>query len=254
VFTSCSGTVAAKAGTPEFYWAAAKEAYATGDYAGTVEQLDHLVDGRNEYTARAIPWSLVLTTGMASGYTELADGYAKGARSNPSKAVAFRRKASEYRNMANPLAMQAARAAEKLEQLPPGSITLAFGRPRGSLNPSPGLYKIAAGVPVTDGEVEGAPLQTLERNVLVSACVAVGAPNDSAKAAEVLSHASTITPRAAFAAAMAEMLEKTSALYARNQLDLPDKLEMLQARAKALRIAAEQVGPAMVVKVQSNGQ
>ena len=251
LLTSCSGPVAAKAGSPEFYWAAAKQAYGTGDYLKTLEQLDRLVDNRNDYTARAIPWSLVLTTGLASGYIEVADAYARGARGNPANTAAFRRKATEYRNLASPMALQAARAAENLEQLPPGSITLTFGRPRGNLAASPALYKIAAGIAVTDTEAEAAAAYTLERNVLLSACLAVGAANDSAKASEILSHASTITPRPAFAGAMAEMLEKTLPLYARNGLDLPQKKAMLEARAKTLRIAAEQVGPAMVVKVNA---
>jgi hypothetical protein len=250
LFTGCSSTnVASKAGTPEFYWAAAKQSYAAGDYLATVEQLDHLTDNRNEYTARALPWSLVLTTGLATGYMDVADSYARGARANPGSAAAFRRKATEYRNLANPIALQAARLAEKLDQLPPGSIALTFGRPRGNLAPSPVLYKIAAGLRVTDAEAEAAPAQALERNVLLAACQAVGAPNDSAKASDILSHASTITPRAAFAGAMAEMMERVAALYDRRGLDLPDKLAIVQERAKSLHAASEQVGPAMVVKV-----
>jgi hypothetical protein len=249
LLSSCSGTVATKAGSPDFYWSAARQSYAAGDYQGTVELLDHLVDNRNEFTARAIPWSLVLTSGIAAGYIELADDYALGARVNPASAAGFRRKAAEYRNLANPLVLQAAHLAEKLDQLPPGSITLTFGRPRGNLAQSPILYKIAAGLRITDAEAEAAPSQALERNVLASACLAVGAPNDSAKASEILSHASTITPRTAFAGAMAEMLEKTAALYDRRGLDMPDKLAVVRGRAKSLHEAAEQVGPAMVVKV-----
>jgi hypothetical protein len=252
LLSSCSGTVAVKAGSPDYYWVAARQAYAAGDYQGTVEQLDHLVDNPNEYTARAIPWSLVLTSGMASGYVELADSYARGALATPANSSSFRRKASEYRNLANPLVLQAVRLAEKLDQLPPGSITLTFGRPRGNLATSPVLYKIAAGLRVTDAEAETAPANAVESNVLASACLAVGAPNDSAKASDILSHASTITPRAAFAGAMAEMLDKTATLYDRRGLDLPDKLAMVQGRVKSLHDAAEQVGPAMVVKV--NGQ
>jgi len=249
--TSCSNTITARADSPEFYWAAARQTYAAGDYLATVDQLDHLLDNRNDFTARAIPWSLVLTTGLAAGYIELADDYTRGARNNPADAAAFRRRAAEYRNLASPLALQAARIVDKLAQLPPGSITLTFGRPRGNLAPTPELFKIAAGLRVTDEEAEAAPVHALERNVLMSACLAVGAPNDSAKASEILGHASTITPRAAFAAAMADMLDKTSALYGRTGLDSPSKLAQLQGSVKVLRTAAEQVGPAMVVKVNA---
>src|SRR5258707_1654138 len=83
LLTSCSGPVAAKAGTPEFYWAAAKNAYSTGDYPGTLEQLARLSENRNDYTARAIPWELVLTTGLAAGSIELASTYSKGLPTNP---------------------------------------------------------------------------------------------------------------------------------------------------------------------------
>src|SRR5215813_1560943 len=65
---ACSGpvTTSARVGTPEFYWYAAKETYAAGDYVKTADHLDHLIATDNEYTARAVPWSLVLTSGMRS--------------------------------------------------------------------------------------------------------------------------------------------------------------------------------------------
>src|SRR5438552_4067541 len=89
--TSCSGPATARVGTPEFYWYAAKETYAAGDYVKTADHLDHLIDNQNEYTARAVPWSLVLTSGMAAGYMELADHYLAGARVNKANALGFRR-------------------------------------------------------------------------------------------------------------------------------------------------------------------
>jgi hypothetical protein len=138
--------------------------------------------------------------------------------------------------------------------MPVSSISLVFGRPRGTLAEHPALYKIAAGLTVTPAEAEAAVTHTLDRNVLLAACYAVGAPNDSAKATEVLSHASTITPRATFADAMAQMLDRAALLYARGELDLPEQLAAVQARTKSLHAIAEQVGPAMVVKVQSAGQ
>src|SRR5215470_17808255 len=90
--TSCSGPTTARVGTPEFYWYAAKETYAAGDYMKTADHLDHLIDNQNEYTARALPWSLVLTSGMAAGYIELADAYTAGARVNKIRSLALRRK------------------------------------------------------------------------------------------------------------------------------------------------------------------
>src|SRR5258708_30296178 len=94
--TSCSGPTTARVGTPEFYWYAAKETYTAGDYLKTADHLDHLIDGQNEYTARAIPWSLVLTSGMAAGYIELADSYTAGAPVNKAHAPALPRNATQY--------------------------------------------------------------------------------------------------------------------------------------------------------------
>jgi hypothetical protein len=247
--TSCSTTVAAKAGSPDYYWTAARNTYAAGDYAKAVENLDRLLDNP-EYASRAIPWSLVLTAGMAAGYAELAADYAKGAHAGGANDAAFHRKAAEYRDLANPLVLAATRVVDKLAQQPAGSITLAFGRPRGSLAPPPVLYHIAAGLPVTPADAEAAPAIALERSVLLSACAAVGAPDDSAKASEILSHASTITPRATFAKAMADMLERAATVYSRDQLDYPDKLAMATGRVRALRDVAADPGPPMVIRVK----
>src|SRR5215470_9621986 len=85
--TSCSGTASTKLGTPEFYWSAAKETYAAGDYTKTLDHLDHLIQNQNEHAARAVPWSLVLTSGVAAGYMEIAGDYAAGARASKSNAV-----------------------------------------------------------------------------------------------------------------------------------------------------------------------
>ncbi|MBS1859122.1 MAG: hypothetical protein JST11_27360 [Acidobacteria bacterium] len=248
--TSCSTTtVSAKAGSADYYWTAARTTYAAGDYAKTVENLDHVLDSP-EYASRAIPWSLVLTTGMAAGYAEIAADYAKGARSADADAV-FHRKAAEYLNVANPLVLAAAHLVDKLAQQPSGSITLVFGRPRGSLAPPPVLYRIAAGQPVSPADAEAAPAVAVERNILLSASAAVGAPNDSAKASEILSHASTLTPRATFAKAMADMLEKASTIYSRDQLDYPDKLAMVADRVRALRDVAADKGPATAIRVNA---
>ena len=89
-FTACSTapTQSANARTPAFYWSAAAETFAAGNYAKTADHLQRLVESDSEYTARAIPWYLVVTSGMARGYTELADRYTTGARFNRANALA----------------------------------------------------------------------------------------------------------------------------------------------------------------------
>src|SRR5690242_5109016 len=124
--SSCSsGPATARVGSPVFFWYAAKETYAAGDYVKTADHLDHLIATQNEYTARAVPWSLVLTSGMAAGYMELADHYVAGARVNKANAFTFRRKASDYRTMANPLVLRFAQNVDKMGQVAGGGVQLA---------------------------------------------------------------------------------------------------------------------------------
>src|ERR1051326_4021835 len=141
-----SGPATARVGTPEFYWYAAKETYAAGDYVRTADHLDHLIATQNEYTARAVPWSLVLTSGMAAGYMELADAYVAGARVNKAHALEFRKLASDYRTMASPLVLRFAQNVEKMNQVPAGGIQLAFGLPKGAAQQSALMAQIAKGI------------------------------------------------------------------------------------------------------------
>lgn len=247
---SCSGPSTARTGSSEFYWSAAKQTYAAGDYSKTLDDLDRLIETKNEYTARAIPWSLMLTSGVAAGYIELADAYSSGARAKKSDAVAFYRKAAEYRTMANPLVLRFAQNIDYLEQLPPGSVSLAFAPPKGNFAIPTLLAQVAAGMQLSHADAEMALTLAIERNVLLSACLAAGAKDDTAKARQILGHASTITPRATFVAGLAQMLDFDSKLYARDRLDNTEKLAILQKRAGILREAAL-ASTAMVVTVKS---
>jgi len=247
---SCSAP-SARIGSPEFYWAAARETYAAGDYLKTADHLDHLIDGSNDYTARAIPWSLVVTSGVGAGYMELADYYVAGARANSSKALVFRRKAAEYRAMASGMMLRFAQNVERMERVPGGTVPLAFGLPRGSASPPALLSRVADGIELAPAKAELAQSLAIERNVLLAACQAVGAPNDIARTAQMLGHNTALMARATFAQGIGNMLEKGSALYTRDKLDDPSKLGVLRQLAAAASAGALQPGTAMVVNVQS---
>jgi hypothetical protein len=218
-------------GSPEFYWYAAKETYAAGDYMKTADHLDHLIDNQNEYTARAVPWSLALNSGMAAGYMELADSYSAGARVNKANTLAFRRKAADYRTMASPLVLRFAQTAEKMSQLSSAGIQLAFSLPKGTAAQPALLHQIASGIPFSAADEETAQAQ---RNVLLAVCAAAGAPNDTARTEEVLGHASALLSRAGFEKTLAQMLNAEASLYARDKLDDPQKLAAIQNRAQVL--------------------
>jgi hypothetical protein len=252
LLSSCSGTSASSAstvGSAEFYWNAAKETYAAGDYLKTLDDLDHLMETHSEYTARAVPWSLVLTAGMANGYMELADAYTAGAHENKAQALAFRRKANDYRTIASPLALRFAQNVEKMDQLPAGAVPVAFPMPKGSGSDPELFNRVRGGEMLSQTDAEAAVTLAIQRNVLLAACEAVGAPNDMAKAEHILTNVSTAS-HTTFGKAVSQMLENESKLYSRNQLDQPEKLAILHQRSQTVLHGGAQAGGAMLVEAK----
>jgi len=218
-------------GTPAFYWSAAKETWAQGDYVKTEEHLDKLLATNNEYTARALPWSLVLTSGMASGYRELAEHFVTGARMNRSDPGSFRRLVSQYRALSSRLAMQSAENFGKMGQLKDDSIALAFGFPKGTAAAVPVLTKVSNGIQLPPADIEKAQARILERGVILAACRAAGAPDDAARTESILKGGDAKVPRAIFLMAIAQELYAQSQLYTNDRMDEPQKIEIFCQRA-----------------------
>jgi hypothetical protein len=230
--TSCSsGPTGPVMGTPAFYWAAAKETFAAGDYTKTLEHLDKLLAGNNEYKDRALAWDLALTSGLAGGYIDLSEAFDTGAKSARSAALDFRRQASNFRTYASRLALQQAERLDEFNQAKADTVPVVFGYPKGSAADVPQLAKVLKGVMPLAADMDMLQKRCLERAVLLAVCGAVGAPNDTAKAQQLLAGADAKAPRAAFQMAMATSLQRNSQIYARDKLDQPDKATILLQRA-----------------------
>ena len=250
---SCSGPTTTTASKADFYWSAALETYAAGDYNKTADHLEHLIADDNPYAARAIPFYLVLTSGMASGYMDLADRYAAGARAKKEDGLPFRRKATDYRNIASKLVLRFAQNVDRIGAVPLGSLPLAFPLPKGNPADSALFARIGKGIEISPEDAQMAEVQAVEHSVLMTACLAAGAPNDIAKTEDILGRPSASTSRATFGKAIAGMLEKGSTLYSRNQLDEPEKLAALHTRSQNVLAEAARVGSARVVALASEG-
>src|SRR5258708_29207573 len=98
---SCSDSGAPKEGTPAYFWSAAKETFAASDYVKTVEHLERLTANENEFTTRARPWLLIMTSGTTRGYMDVAESFDAGARANKTNPTALRRTTNNYRAAAN---------------------------------------------------------------------------------------------------------------------------------------------------------
>jgi len=235
ILSSCSSEPAGPAkGTPAFYWQAAGESYKLGDPMKTVENLDRIMATDNEYVAKALPWALVLTSGMASGYAELADDYESGARANQSDPTAFRRPVSDYRGYANRLSLSFAEHAAKLDKLQGDSVPMAFGYPVGTAAPVAALTKVAGGIVLSAPEADAAQKRAIERGVLLAACRLSGAPEDTAKTESILKDPDAKVSRSAVVVGVAQTLYDESALYGPDKLDDPEKVTLFCDRAQAL--------------------
>jgi len=231
ILFSCSTSNAPQPGTPAFYWGAAKDTYAAGDYQKTIDNLSNVLSGDNAYVARAQPWMLVLTSGMARGYMDLAEAYAKGAKVNRPQMTNFLRQVDLYRDNANTLALQFAEQFSKF-QSKEDSVPLAFAYPTGSPTEVLLLNRVAGGAWLPQPEIETTQKRTIERAVLLDTCRAAGAQDDPAKAQDLLKTGDAKVTRATFIQAMASALYDESQLYSRGQRDEPDKLKIFCSRAE----------------------
>jgi hypothetical protein len=230
---SCSsGPKPPQPGTPAFYWAAAQETYAAGDYLKTAQHLESIIKSDNEYTARAYPWYLTLTAGLARGYSELADNFEYGAKANVGNPSPFRRSMNDYRTIANRLYLQFGEAFMKFQAAnKDATVPLAFSYPKGSIFPPSQLEKIAHGQVLQPAILEDVQRSHLQTAVLMSTTRVVGAPEDTAKTQEILKAESPSVPREVFMAEMANVMYDAARLYGPDKLANDKRVEFFATRA-----------------------
>jgi hypothetical protein len=228
---SCSDSGAPKEGTPAYFWAAAKETFAASDYVKTVEHLERLTANENEFTTRARPWLLIMTSGITRGNMDVAESFDAGARANKTNPTAFRRTTNAYRAEANRTALAFVQAFDQFAKTKDDQIPVALPFPTGGAAPVSQLSKAAAGTMLLPGELEPAAKHAIERGVLLSACAAAGAPDDPAKTQELLKPGTLQVPRAAFMTAMANTLFEESKLYGPRQIGNPERAKIFCTRA-----------------------
>jgi hypothetical protein len=230
---SCaSGPKAPEKGTPAFYWQAAKETSAAGEFEKTLDHLSKIIKTDNEFKAKAQYWHMVLASGMAKGYMELADGFDNGARANKTNQMPFRRQANDLRTNANGLALMFAESfASFQEKNKETEALLAFPFPSASTNPVPVWAKASQGLAVSAEELESGLKANLKRNVLLATCAAAGAKADVAKTQQMFNAGEVKVPRAVFVTAMANAMFEQAALYGPLKLNIPEKAKIFLTRA-----------------------
>src|SRR5256885_7521431 len=185
VMAGCSTSTEPQPGTPAWAWSAAKEAFAAGDYVKTAQHLDKVQASENEYTARARPMYLILTSGMARGYMDLADNLEYGVRAKKADPGGFRKTISNSRSTAGRLSLQFAEAFMSFQKGKDDPILLDFTFPSGSAVAVPELTRASIGQPLQPPEIESAQRHAIQRAILLQLCVAAGASDDTAKALDI---------------------------------------------------------------------
>ena len=226
---SCaSGPPQIQAGSPAFFWSTAKQAYQSGDYVRASENLSKLTQSDNEYHARAEAWLMVLSSGLAQGYMDVADAYDAGGRMNPDNRIPFRKAATAARSAAKSMTLQTAEAIHHFRSHAKDQVLpVEFGYPTGSLAENGTLAKIAKGMPAGTADAEFAERTALQKGVVMVVCRVVGAEDDSAKAAEVFKQTPLQVPRATFLLGVAKSLHEEARLFSIKQLDEPMRVKML---------------------------
>jgi hypothetical protein len=190
------------------------------------EHLDKLLASDNEYTARARPLLLILTSGMVRGYMDVADNLELGVRAKKADPGGFRKYISNSRSTAGRLSLHFAETFMRFQKGKDDPIPLVFSYPSGSAAPVPELTKASEGMPLRETEIEAAQKHAVERAILLETCRAAGAPDDTAKALDLFKSGNVQVSRAAFLTGMAESLYQQAQLYDRRKLDDGEKLKV----------------------------
>jgi hypothetical protein len=233
IAVSCStAPEQAKVGTPVFHWNAARTTYSAADYAKVNDNLAEVIKTDNEFTARALPWRLVVLDGLTKGYSELADVWEAGGNANRANPTPFRNQMNLYRKAGAQLTLQYAETLLKFEAAAKGQkVTLAFAFPTGSAAEIPQLKRASSGMLMPEAEIATLEKRVLERAVLLAACRAAGAPDDSAKAQQIFKSDPVQVDWPVFAAAVANSLYEQAQYFSRDHLDRPDRVEYFGKKA-----------------------
>jgi predicted amidohydrolase YtcJ len=233
VLAGCSsGPSGPTAGSPAFYWSAAQQTFRNGDHVKTSDHLSKAMKSA-EYAAKAQPWEMVVNSGLAQGYMELADRYETGARATRGAVPGFRTQVSHLRSLANAAVLQFTESMHAFtDKNKEETIVLAFPFPSGTTAEPVQLAKVSKGVMPAEAEVASLEKAMLQRGVLLAVANAAGSPNDTAKARERLKEGELKLPRQEFLRAMARALYEDALLYVPSKMDHPQRMKLVCREAK----------------------
>jgi len=230
--TSCStGPAPPRPGTPAFYWDAAKQNYKTGDIQKTEANLADIISTDNEFSARARAFEIVISAALLQGFHRLADSFEEGSKANKANPMPLHKQVITYRHYASAAALQLVQTTRVfLDKDKDPNVALAFDYPGGTAAEPPALKKVATGAMLPDGDREALQNAVLKRAMLLSVCHAVGAGEDSAKAADQFK-GEVLVPREVFLVELAKTFDEQSDLFGPKNMAEPDHQKLMLQQA-----------------------
>lgn len=253
--TSCSnGPRPPEPGTPAFYWSAAQLTLKAGDLLKTNDNLQELVQGDTEFTAKARIFQIALSAGMAKGAGDLAAAYEAGMKVNHENPLLLRKHMTQARALAGRAALDLATEVQTLlakDKSP--QIVMQFPFPPGSAVEPGGLRRVHTGLILP--EIDASALQTtmLERGLVQTVCQLTGNPDDPAKTLALFQPGPARIPRETFLLAAAQILYDESPVFNTSQLDQPQRLKAMyeQSLAALGQVPETKETKALVTKIQA---
>ncbi len=228
---SC-GPKGPEVGSPAFYWQAARETFVTRDYLKTTEHLRRVIRTENEFTQRALPWRLVVSSGVAPAYLDLASDCEMGLKANPKTELQMRRAMSNYWLMAETRALEFVETFIQFrKQYTGNTIGLEFPFPSVDLSDIVERGKIQGGILMSPERMTALEHRMMERAMADAVSAAVGAPEDIPKGRLAFQGGRAEVPREVFMTAMLRSLYRQAALFGRDAMNKPDRLMVFTEQA-----------------------
>ena len=237
VLVSCSESQTGPArDTPEWFWVAAEETYASGNYEKAADHLENAADSENPWQERSAIRRLVLLDGLARGYAELAEAY-----EDDGKNVAqLQNSIQQYQRDARRHTINLVESLGTIRKMigKAQSIQLDFPLATGSSAESSSLSIVLDGMVPTDSQFAKAESQTVERGIILATTAAIGAGDDAAKTRTAFeTHPVEVAANVFFLYVATSLLDR-SEVFDRDHLNEPDKRDFMLARAGIFSVPA----------------
>ena len=230
VLVSCSESQTGPArDTPEWFWVAAEETYASGNYEKAADHLENAADSENPWQERSAIRRLVLLDGLARGYAELAEAYEDGGKN----VAQLQNSIQQYQRDARRHTINLVESLGTIRKMigKAESIQLDFPLATGSAAESSSLSIVLDGIVPTDSQFAKAESQTVERGIILATTAAIGAGDDATKTRTAFETRPVEVAANVFFLYVATSLLDRSEVFDRDHLNEPDKRDFMLARA-----------------------